>query len=546
VNGGKAAGLSPSLWMYPGPNLIAEASFPLPLFDDADRRFAEAISGLSYCTPFLPQRLHLEREALGDDFCEEGAVWSKRIHVDDRRQNIERLHACAEKLAFKTRERLEENLAANERELILYEDVVLYWLYHRYREQLRRSVEDAAARPGKPLKAAYWGDYLRDFQAFLQISGRKLPTGHDAAHIFACFFQLRRAFQYIFEYVLGSSMPAARLRAAIWQSIFTHDMRRYRRTLYRRMGDFTTLVTGPTGTGKELVARAIALSRYIPFNVKQEQFDDFAGMFFPLNLSALSPTLIESELFGHCRGAFTGAVADRAGWLEACPPLGTVFLDEIGELDAAIQVKLLRVLQARTFQRLGETETRRFEGKIIAATNRNLAEEVQAGRFRDDFYYRLCSDQFAAPTLREQLESEPDDLRNLILFMVERIVGEDDAELAAEVEAWINNHLGPGYSWPGNMRELEQCVRNVLVRGRYDPLPRSAAEAPAEPYRELVEQVAHGALTADELLARYCTIVYLQTGSYEQAARRLGLDRRTVKAKVDEGLLKQMQPDAPE
>lgn len=517
----------------------------MSLFDDADRRFAEAISRLSYCNPFLPKRLQLEREALGDAFCEEGAVWSKRIHVDDRRKNIERLHACVETLVGKTRGRLEAGESANERELVLYEDLVLYWLYHRYREHLRQSLEEAGRRPGKPLKIAYWGDYLRDFQTHLQCAVRTLPTEHDPAHLFACFFQLRRAFQHIFEFVLGSSMPAARLRAAIWQSIFTHDMRRYRRSLYRQMSDFTTLVTGPSGAGKELVARAVGLSRYIPFDVKLEQFDDFAGSFFALNLSALSPTLIESELFGHCRGAFTGAVADRTGWLEVCPAPGTVFLDEIGELDAAIQVKLLRVLQTRTFQRLGETTNRRFEGKIIAATNRNLAEELAAGRFREDFYYRLCSDLIVAPTLREQLTDAPEDLRNLIDFLVERILGEDDAEFAAEVEAWILEHLRPSYAWPGNMRELEQCVRNVLIRGEYHPLPLHQPDPVADPYRELVEQVATGALTADELVARYCTIVYLQTGSYEQAARRLGLDRRTVKAKVDEGFLHQLQDESP-
>jgi transcriptional regulator with GAF, ATPase, and Fis domain len=246
-------------------------------------------------------------------------------------------------------------------------------------------------------------------------------------------------------------------------------------------------------------------------------------------------------LFGHCRGAFTGAVADRPGWLEVCPPLGTVFLDEIGELDAAIQVKLLRVLQTRAFQRLGETATRRFEGKIIAATNRNLMEEMQAGRFREDFYYRLCSDLIVAPTLRQQLADAPDDLTNLIHFMVQRVVGEDDRDLAAEVEAWINDRLGHAYLWPGNMRELEQCVRNVLIRGEYQPPPLRKPALPDDPYRALVEQVASGALTADELLARYCTIVYLQTGSYEQAARRLALDRRTVKAKVDEDLLSRLQ-----
>ena len=113
-------------------------------------------------------------------------------------------------------------------------------------------------------------------------------------------------------------MPAARLRGAVWQSIFTHDMRRYRRSLYRRMGAITTLVTGPSGTGKELVARAVGMSRYIPFDAKTQTFSaGFRGAFHTLNLSALSPTLIESDLFGHRRGAYTGALEDRAGWRNA-------------------------------------------------------------------------------------------------------------------------------------------------------------------------------------------------------------------------------------
>ena len=200
--------------------------------------------------------------------------------------------------------------------------------------------------------------------------------------MFACFYQIRRAFHLIFRHLIGASRPAATLRAAVWQSIFTHDMRRYRRSLYRRMHDVTTLVTGPSGTGKELVARAIGLSRYIPFDPDREAFvADLDDAFHALNLSALSPTLIESELFGHRKGAFTGALEDRVGWLESCPPHGTVLLDEIGDVDASIQVKLLRVLQTREFQRIGETAPRQFLGKLIASTNRDLASEMRAGSF---------------------------------------------------------------------------------------------------------------------------------------------------------------------
>src|SRR5439155_20966969 len=135
---------------------------------------------------------------------------------------------------------------------------------------------------------------------------------------------------------------------------------------------------------------------------------------YALNPSALSPTLIESERCGHRRSAFTGAVQDRAGWLEVCRPLGTVFLDEIGELDPALQVKLLRVLQTRTFQRIGDTRDRRFNGKIIAATNRDLAAEMAVGRFRKDLYYRLCSDIIVTPSLEEQLRADAGQRQGLV------------------------------------------------------------------------------------------------------------------------------------
>ncbi len=352
-------------------------------------------------------------------------------------------------------------------------------------------------------------------------------------HIFAGFFQIRRAFRNIFHFIIGGSRPAVQLRATVWESIFTHDMRRYRRTLYDRMADYTTLITGPSGTGKELVAQAVGLSRYVPFDPATLKFRaDFAGSFYPLNLSALSPTLIESELFGHKRGAFTGAVGDRSGWLEVCPASGTVFLDEIGELDPAIQVKLLRVLQSRSFSRLGETESRAFAGKIIAATNRNLAELMHTRHFREDLYYRLCSDLIEVPTLGERLTDDPAELDTLVLHVARRLVGDEAESLAAEARAWIDEQLGPNYAWPGNVRELEQCVRNVLVRKRYAP-PRRPLEPAAGAGGELAAAVAAGSLTADELLRRYITLVYSQTGSFDATARRLGIDWRTVKAKVD-------------
>jgi len=156
-------------------------------------------------------------------------------------------------------------------------------------------------------------------------------------------------------------MPAARLRAAVWQSVFTHDMRRYRRTLYARMGEFATLITGPSGTGKELVARAIADSRYVPFDDQRLTFaNEGAVSFFPINISALSPTLVESELFGHRRGAFTGAVADRKDGSRRARNRGRSSSTSWATSIRPIQVKLLRVIETRTFHPVGDTAGRQF------------------------------------------------------------------------------------------------------------------------------------------------------------------------------------------
>ena len=498
------------------------------------RALLKAVSKLGYGNPFLPERVQSERAVLGGDFVEGEPVWSYRIDQPGPRANVWRIQERLEPVVEQLRARLGEGTEAGEQDLVLYEDAALQVLYTRY----YRSFYDAGFGPGAARPDAgrwlFYGNFQADWRHFFQIEGIRLPTGHDARHTFACFRQIQRAFEYVFRDIIGSSMPAARLRASVWQSIFTHDMRRYRRTLYARMGEFATLITGPSGTGKELAARAIAESRYAPFDEQRLAFaNDDAVSFFPINISALSPTLVESELFGHRRGAFTGAVADRKGWLETCPELGSVFLDELGDLDPAIQVKLLRVIETRTFHPVGDTVGRQFHGKLITGTNRDLTGAMKKGQFREDLYYRLCSDQVTTPSLAEQLADSPGVLRELVNYMARRISGPEGEELAGEVMRWIEENLEPEYAWPGNYRELEQCVKNVLIRRNYRP-SRVAADDPVE---EFVLAARAGRLPAEELLSRYVTIVYSRTGSYEETARQLGLDRRTVKARVDAGLL---------
>lgn len=507
----------------------------------AQLKFLRTLSKLAYSNPFLPERLELEAQALGKAFQPEDRIaWSKNLDLEDaNRPNVVKLTSRADQLADQLREELRETERIEAELNTLYQDVVSYVLYYRHVAMLNVDDDLLATRKSRNNITKIWQAYLRDFNHYLCLPQHRFQLSEQPEHLFACLFQVRRAFRYIFDHILGDSRPAAEVRANVWQSVFTHDMRRYRRVLYDRMRDLTTLVTGPSGTGKELVAQAIGLSQYIPFDSEKERFaDTLRQAFLPVNLSAFSPTLIESELFGHVKGSFTGAVADRRGWLENCPAHGTVFLDEIGELDPLLQVKLLRVVQNRCYSRIGETEECVFAGKLIAATNRDLAAEIQTGRFRADLFYRLCSDRIELPSLRTHLDDRPEALAGFVAFIARQLVGEEEESLTAEAIDWINNHLGPDYSWPGNIRELEQCVRNVLVHRRYvadsAPIISQGTKMP-----DWLQSASEGTLTHAELLTHYCTWVYSKLGSYQQTAAALGLDRRTIKAKVDRELLKE-------
>ena len=297
----------------------------------------------------------------------------------------------------------------------------------------------------------------------------------DVPHLFAAFFQIRRAFHYIFRNIVGDSAPVVRLRAAVWQSIFTRDMRRYRRSLYHRMGDVATLISGPSGTGKELVARAIGLARYIPFDADQGAFvESFAGSFYALNLSALSPTLIESELFGHRRGAFTGAVEDRAGLARGVPaarhrvPRRDRRARSRAPGEAAARAADAHVPAARGDARpaVRRQDHRRHQPR---PRPRDAGRALPRGPLlpallRPDRHARRSTSSCATP---------PASAGRWSASSPRRVAGDAEAEsLADETEAWIDAHLGPGYRWPGNVRELEQCVRNVMIRGEYRPPQR--------------------------------------------------------------------------
>lgn len=210
------------------------------------------------------------------------------------------------------------------------------------------------------------------------------------------------------------------------------------------------LITGESGTGKELVAAAI-----------HNEGSRGSKLLVPINCGALPENLLESELFGHVRGAFTGAMRDKKGRFELADG-GTIFLDEIGDISQAMQVKLLRVLQNGTFQRVGGEETIRVDVRVVSATNKDLRAEIAAGRFREDLFYRLCVVPVVIPPLRERRN----DIPLLAHHFIKQIAGEegrDELRIAPEAMDILLT-----YDWPGNIRELQNVIRYLMVRCRED------------------------------------------------------------------------------
>ena len=280
-------------------------------------------------------------------------------------------------------------------------------------------------------------------------------------------------------------------------NLFTGDMLQYEQLLWRRLEDFSTLLLGETGTGKGAAGAALGRSGYIPFDESKGTFvESFMRAFVSINLCQYPESLMESELFGHHKGAFTGAIEHHQGVLARCSPHGAIFIDEIGDVGIPVQVKLLQVLQDRAFSPVGGHERLHFHGRVIAATNRPLGELRARGDFRDDFYYRLCSDVITVPTLRQRFAEDPGELEILLDALVKRLMGNQSPELVRRIRHALMKSPGATYAWPGNVRELEQAARQILLTGTYQA--QAPASSDADP-ASMAQAIEHGSLDADTI-----------------------------------------------
>jgi len=291
----------------------------------------------------------------------------------------------------------------------------------------------------------------------------------------------------------------------------------YDLTLQVAESDANILIMGESGTGKELIAAA--LHRNSPRRNKP---------FVSLNCAALSDTLLESQLFGHVRGAFTGAVINQKGLLEEADG-GTLFLDEIGDVSPAVQAKLLRVTQEKDFIVLGSTRTRKVDVRFVAATNKDLMNEVKEGHFREDLYYRLNVISITLPPLRERREDIEPLARHFLalttLRMKKNVREIDEAALRTLVQ----------YDWPGNVRELENVMERAVILARGGVITPALLPLGARRDQPTATTEPPPLIALEEIERRHITSVLKETGFHKsRTAEILGISRKTLDRKIAE------------
>lgn len=474
-----------------------------------DIEFFKMVAEAAFTNPFGDARIEIDRKITG---ASETVDWQSMLRplLKKLEENIRELEKAGEIV-------IDRNGGDEIRAIGIS---VLFYIFHRYMDRFDHLIEEQIQAGDQSLRAPFAFQCLEDIAHYGF-------SRDDAIRYVSMFYQIRRAYFFISQDLVGDSPSMKQLRSQLWNNIFTHEIAWYENCLWNRMEDFSTLLLGETGTGKGAAAAAIGRSGYIPFNPNTQKFEEsFTRAFVSINLSQYPESLLESELFGHRKGAFTGAIEKHDGIFTRCSPYGAIFLDEIGDVSIQVQIKLLQVLQERTLSPVGSHDKIRFKGRVIAATNKSIDVLRREGKFRDDFYYRLCSDIITMPPLRQRIRETPRELDLLATHLLDRICGHD---LGFPMLGKLKEGVGKNYAWPGNVRELEQGIRRVMITGTYE------GDTAIESHDELAlgAAVQTGNLTAKELVEQYCRDLYLTYGNYGEVARRTGLDWRTVKKNVN-------------
>ncbi len=478
-----------------------------------EREFFRTVYHAAFANPFSDLREKLDLRIAG--------LFPSASRRESINKCIKEVHARIKRLENEGRGNIN---AFRGQDKTIIKIVFLFDIFHKFRDKFDQLIYDQIEKGDTPVSVPFADE------AMSMLYKRGIPED-NILHYFNLSYQLRRAFFFISHSLVGKSPCMREVRYNLWNNVFTHNIDLYDKLLWNKMEDFSTLILGETGTGKGTAAMAIGRSGYIPFNKKKGIFSEsFTKAFSSLNLSQFPETLLESELFGHKKGAFTGAVDDYKGVFDRCSPYGSIFLDEIGEVPSHVQIKLLQVLQERIFTPVGGHTRSRFHGRVIAATNKSLEDIINGKVFRSDFYYRLCSDIIEMPPLRKRIDQETAELDELLSFTIEKMTGSLSVDLIHRVKRVIDRQLGKDYHWPGNVRELEQCVRRVLLRQSY---AGEKIQSETGLKHDILQGIEKSDIDVQTLISGYCALVYSKCKNYSETARITGLDRRTVKKYIN-------------
>lgn len=482
-----------------------------------DRAFFSKVSTSMFANPFSHRREAQDGEIVGLG------------HDPARRPEImKRLCAMIAKRLDGLGPRADlTKLTGRDAEIALH--ALLFWAMHDRWEDF--TALDVRSRRSPEAEAApFVNDLIRELMSY--------GIAHvQALRYVGVFYQIHRAYVAIGQGLKGQAEGMRRIRERLWMNVFTYDLELYFKTLWDRLDQFSVFLIGASGSGKGNAAKALGQSGWIDYDEERGAFAlNPQALIVQINLSQYSSTLIESELFGHTKGSFTGAVTDHDGVFTRCKPHGALFLDEIGEVADHIQVKLLNVLQERLYTPVGTHQAMRFEGRVIAATNRTM-EQLQEGGLRRDFFYRLCSDVLEMPSLRERFNQQPQDMALMVADILVKMLGAASSDaFSARVTDILTRDVPPDYAWPGNVRELEQAVRQAVMTGGHTQRWEGAQPAQAAPLGDAFDLMAQrmraGTMSLEDVSAAYCQALYAQQGSYQAVARQVGADRRTVKRHV--------------
>jgi hypothetical protein len=290
-----------------------------------------------------------------------------------------------------------------------------------------------------------------------------------ALHYLAIYYQMRRARYFLNRTMIGNSVSMEKLRHDLWNSIFTHDFSLYERFLWDRIRELSTLFVGAAGSGKRTAAAAVSYCSYIPFVENLESFaESFVGCFIPVRVGQYTGLRLESELFGHKKMSYSEALENYQGVFSRCSPAGTIFLDNICDVALPVQARLESVVQDHTFTPVGDQAFYNFPGRLMAAAQGKVAAIRAEGRLRDGLYLHLGVNTISIPSLQHCLQENPADLELLIVHILRKYTEQSATQLVGRVIERMHEHIGIGYAWPGNLLELEQIVKRILMVSHYE------------------------------------------------------------------------------